>query len=107
MELRHLRYFCAPAEHGTFSEAGRQLHVSQSGIGEQIADLDVSSVALVSTAPRASPRHPPGFLLSRLRMDYVGQMSMKQAFQECGLSPSKKRPVPCVHLLGTGLFDAR
>jgi DNA-binding transcriptional LysR family regulator len=40
MELRHLRYFCAVAEHGTFSEAGRQLHVSQSAISEQIADLE-------------------------------------------------------------------
>jgi DNA-binding transcriptional LysR family regulator len=40
MELRHLRYFCALAEYGTFSEAGRQLHVSQSAISEQIADLE-------------------------------------------------------------------
>jgi DNA-binding transcriptional LysR family regulator len=40
MELRHLRYFCAVADHGTFSEAGRQLHVSQSAISEQLADLE-------------------------------------------------------------------
>lgn len=40
MELRHLRYFCAVAEHGTFSEASRHLHVSQSAISEQIADLE-------------------------------------------------------------------
>jgi len=40
MELRHLRYFCAVAEHGTFSEAGRQLHISQSAVSEQIADLE-------------------------------------------------------------------
>ncbi len=39
MELRHLRYFCAVADYGTFSEAGRQLHVSQSAISEQLADL--------------------------------------------------------------------
>lgn len=40
MELRHLRYFAAVAEHGTFREAGRQLHVSQSAISEQIAALE-------------------------------------------------------------------
>jgi DNA-binding transcriptional LysR family regulator len=40
MELRHLRYFCAVAEYGSFSEAGRRLYVSQSAISEQIADLE-------------------------------------------------------------------
>ncbi len=40
MELRHLRYFCAVAEYGTFREASRHLHVSQSAISEQIADLE-------------------------------------------------------------------
>ena len=40
MELRHLRYFCAVAEQGTFRKAGEMLHVSQSAISEQIADLE-------------------------------------------------------------------
>jgi len=40
MELRHLRYFCALAEHQGFSRAARALHVSQSAISEQIADLE-------------------------------------------------------------------
>jgi DNA-binding transcriptional LysR family regulator len=40
MELRHLRYFCAVAEYGTFREASRHLHISQSAISEQIADLE-------------------------------------------------------------------
>ena len=40
MELRHLRYLCAVAEYGTFREASQHLHISQSAISEQIADLE-------------------------------------------------------------------
>jgi DNA-binding transcriptional LysR family regulator len=40
MELRHLRYFCAVAEYGTFSAASRHLRVAQSAISEQIQDLE-------------------------------------------------------------------
>lgn len=40
MELRHLRYFVAVAETGGFSAASRALHVSQSAISEQVADLE-------------------------------------------------------------------
>jgi DNA-binding transcriptional LysR family regulator len=40
MELRHLRYFCAVAENEGFSKAARLLHVSQSAISEQLADLE-------------------------------------------------------------------
>ncbi len=40
MELRHLRYLAAVAEYGTFREASHHLHVSQSAISEQIADLE-------------------------------------------------------------------
>jgi DNA-binding transcriptional LysR family regulator len=40
MDLRHLRYFCAVAEHQGFSRSARALHVSQSAISDQISDLE-------------------------------------------------------------------
>ncbi len=40
MELRHLRYFCAVAENGSFTLAARQLNVSQSGVSGQVGDLE-------------------------------------------------------------------
>jgi DNA-binding transcriptional LysR family regulator len=60
MELRHLRYFCAVADFGTFTEASRQLHVSQSAISEQIADLERelggSLLNRTSGGPRLTPQ---------------------------------------------------
>jgi len=53
MELRHLRYVVAVAEQGSFSGAARILHVSQSAISEQLANLeDEIGAALFSRTPR-------------------------------------------------------
>lgn len=40
MELRHLRYFIAVAQHLNFSEASRRLHVAQPAISQTILDLE-------------------------------------------------------------------
>lgn len=40
IELRHLRYFVAAAEHGSFRKAGTALGLSQSAISRCIADLE-------------------------------------------------------------------
>ncbi|WP_418024084.1 LysR family transcriptional regulator [Paracoccus sp. TD-10] len=42
IEFRHLRYFIAAAEHGSFRKAGNSLGLSQSAISRCIADLEVS-----------------------------------------------------------------
>jgi DNA-binding transcriptional LysR family regulator len=63
MELRHLRYFCAVAEFGTFGAASKQLHVSQSAISEQISDLeDEIGGALLDRSRRATRLTPEGEL---------------------------------------------
>ena len=40
MELRHLRYFVALAEHLSFTRAARQTHITQSTLSHQIRQLE-------------------------------------------------------------------
>ena len=40
MELRQLRYFVAIAEHGTFSKAAGKVHIAQSALSHQLAQLE-------------------------------------------------------------------
>ncbi|MFA7679807.1 MAG: LysR family transcriptional regulator [Pigmentiphaga sp.] len=42
MDLRQLRYFIAIVEHGSLSEAARQLHVVQPALSQRLADLEKS-----------------------------------------------------------------
>ena len=63
MELRHLRYFCAVADSGTFNKASQELHVSQSAISEQIADLEREiGGALLDRTQRRARLTPQGEL---------------------------------------------
>ena len=61
MELRHLRYFVAVAEHKGFREASRVLHVSQPAISKSLTQLEQElGTKLFARAGRTVRLTPPG-----------------------------------------------
>jgi DNA-binding transcriptional LysR family regulator len=63
MELRHLRYVVAVAEHGSILRAARSLHVAQSAVSEQLADLEQEiAVSLFDRSSRSIRLTPHGEL---------------------------------------------
>jgi LysR family hca operon transcriptional activator len=62
MELRHLRYFVAVAEEGSFTQAAEhRLHTAQPSLSRQIRDLENDlGVQLIIRGPRGMELTPPG-----------------------------------------------
>ncbi|MCK9985147.1 MAG: LysR family transcriptional regulator, nitrogen assimilation regulatory protein [Azoarcus sp.] len=61
MELRQLRYFLAIAEHGSFSKAAAVVHVAQSALSHQLAQLeDELGPPLFHRLPRGVELTPAG-----------------------------------------------
>lgn len=59
IELRHLRYFVAAAEHGSFRKAGGALEVKESSISRSVRDLeDEIGVSLFIRHSRRAGRWP-------------------------------------------------
>lgn len=61
LELRHLRYFIAVAEAGSFTGAARRLHLAQQAVSRQIADLERElGVKLFKRGARGASLTPAG-----------------------------------------------
>jgi LysR family hca operon transcriptional activator len=62
MELRHLRYFVAVAEEGSFTQAAeKRLHTAQPSLSRQIRDLELNlGVQLIIRGPRGMELTPAG-----------------------------------------------
>ena len=66
LELRHLRYFCAVADAGSFGRAAEQLGLTQPALSRQVADLErVVAVPLLERAARGVSVTPAGDAFSR------------------------------------------
>lgn len=91
MELRHLRYFCAVAEHKSFTQAAGHLNVSQSGVSGQIRDLEREiGVKLFRRNQREVALTPQGILFwdeareILLRADRVVELVKRSSKGEAG-----------------------
>ncbi|AUH52911.1 LysR family transcriptional regulator [Chromobacterium sp. ATCC 53434] len=61
MELRHLRYFAAVAEHASMRAASERLHITQPAITRQIQDLEAElGFTLFTRSPRGLRLTPAG-----------------------------------------------
>jgi DNA-binding transcriptional LysR family regulator len=108
MELRHLRYLCAVADHGTFSEASRQLHISQSAISEQIADLEreVGGPLIDRTSSRTRLTPQGQLFLAEARKTLIAADHAREVMQRSLLGEVGSLSIG-FFLWGTGGFFAR
>src|SRR5262245_34976953 len=60
-EVRQMRYFTAVAEHGSFTGAARELHVTQQAVSQQVKALEgLLGVTLLERSPRRVELTPEG-----------------------------------------------
>jgi LysR family hca operon transcriptional activator len=89
MDFRHLRYFVAITEEGTFTRAARRLYVAQPALSRQIQDLESAlGVPLLVRGARGVTLTPAGSeLLGHARLLLASEAQARDSVRH--LAPPK------------------
>src|SRR2546426_3150678 len=97
MELRHLRYFIAVAEEGSFSNAAeRRLHTAQPSLSRQIRDLELEiGVKLLERRARGIALTAAG----RVFLDHA-RLALMQIEVACEAARATEQPKKPAFVIG-------
>lgn len=94
MELRQLRYFVAIAEYGTFSKAAAKVHIAQSALSHQLAQLEEElGAALFLRSRRGATLTEAGALFHVHALSILRQVADAQASVSSMLSAPSGRVI--------------
>jgi len=92
VEVRHLRYFLAVAEAGSFSRAADRLGISQPSVSQQVRDLETGlRVSLFQRRGKRILLTPAGLIFQEHARSLLRQL--ENCLQELGSEPGQWRGI--------------